>query len=97
MSDGCTERPSSEPFPRKHEIRLLIIFWSRAPSCPGYLSVVPSLPLCSLYSSKFPWSERKGLRSVLWTVMISPFGKVRFLEGYVGDILTRWEGSPGGV
>lgn len=36
-----------------------------------------------------PWSERKAFLKVIWTVVISPFGKVRFLEGYVGDILTR--------
>eukprot|EP00904_Undaria_pinnatifida_P011262 jgi/Undpi1/7266/HiC_scaffold_22.g09739.m1 len=35
-----------------------------------------------------PWSERKALMRVLWATIISPFGKVRFLEGYVGDILT---------
>ncbi|CAB1112597.1 unnamed protein product [Ectocarpus sp. CCAP 1310/34] len=35
-----------------------------------------------------PWHERKGLLRVLWTTIISPFGQVRFLEGYVGDILT---------
>lgn len=37
-----------------------------------------------------PWSERKSLLKVIWTVVISPFGTVRFLEGYVGDILTRY-------
>ncbi|CAM9750231.1 unnamed protein product [Discosporangium mesarthrocarpum] len=36
-----------------------------------------------------PWSQRKALLHVIWTVVISPFGQVRFLEGYVGDILTR--------
>lgn len=47
-----------------------------------------SLPI----AHQTPWSERKALLYVLWTVIISPFGKVRFLEGYVGDILTRCAG-----
>ena len=53
-----------------------------------YHSVVLSLTLAT-HPQQTPWSERKALMRVLWTVIISPFGKVRFLEGYVGDILTR--------
>eukprot|EP00903_Cladosiphon_okamuranus_P016627 g15335.t1 len=46
------------------------------------------LLLFMLYCFLTPWSERKELLRVLWTTVISPFGQVRFLEGYVGDILT---------
>ncbi|CAB1113330.1 unnamed protein product [Ectocarpus sp. CCAP 1310/34] len=42
---------------------------------------------------KTPWHERRGLLRVLWTTIISPFGKVQFFQGYVGDILTRHGGS----
>ncbi|CBN80248.1 hypothetical protein Esi_0191_0011 [Ectocarpus siliculosus] len=41
-----------------------------------------------------PRRDREGLLRVLWTTITSPFGKVRFLEGYayVGDILTSSRG-----
>ncbi|CAN0227530.1 unnamed protein product [Ascophyllum nodosum] len=49
----------------------------------------PGFLLCyMLFVFLIPWKERKPLLYILWTVIISPLGQVRFLEGYVGDILT---------
>lgn len=61
---------------------------NRFPSADAYSELMH--PFFSCDAGQTPWSERKALMRVLWTVVISPLGQVRFLEGYVGDILTRF-------